>query len=98
MQLLDSKSLESYINNFICSANIYYTARITQNKLIHKESRPFYSRNYILIGKIEGQEKHRKKQKPVFASIFRIRNNHTKAQGFRAKGIRFSVLTPFFMG
>ena len=33
--LLDTRSLKSY--HFICSANIYYTARISQNRLIHKK-------------------------------------------------------------
>lgn len=56
--LLNLRSLESY--HFICSANIYYTARISQNKFIYKELWPFSLRIYNLIGKMGGQKKHRK--------------------------------------
>lgn len=75
--LLDTRSLESC--HFICSANIYCTAGISQNRWIHKKLWQFSSKIDNLIIKMEGQEKHRKQQKPVFAFIFRIRNSHTKA-------------------
>lgn len=92
--LLDIRSLKSC--HFICSANIYYTAKISQNRLIHKKSWPFSSWIYNVILKLEGQEEHRKQEKPVFDYL--EWKGHKKAQGFGAKGTRFSILTPLLQG